>query len=265
MRRYDVLQLADVAGPWVFGQVDESLRRKLLLPPVPGVEAGQELAGQRQDLLPPFPQRRDAEIHDVDAVIEVFAELAPGHRALEVAVGGGDDPGVDRDRAVTANAGEAEILEDVQQLRLQRQRQLGDLVQADRAAARALEQSELAPVRAREGPALVAEQLRFQELGGDGRAVDLDEGTRAPGRARVDGAADEVLADPALAANEDRRVRVSDELDEAPDRAHRWAVSERTDRLLALSDSVGPHGHLLRVSPTPERLVGAHEKPMSLR
>src|SRR5262249_35710737 len=183
----DVLQLANVAGPWVFGQVDEGLRRKLLLLPISGVEASQELGGQRQDLLPPVPQRRDAELHDIDAVIEVFAELAPDHRALEVAVGGGNHPGVDRDRAVSANAGEAEILEDVQKLRLQRQGQLGDLVQVDGAAARALEQSELAAVRTREGPALVAEQLRFEQLGGDGRAVDLDERARAPGRARVDG------------------------------------------------------------------------------
>src|SRR5262245_4024299 len=115
---HDVLQLADVAGPRVFGQVVEGFRRQLLLLPVPGVETDQELRGQRQDLLPPLPQRRDAKIYDVDAVVEVLTELALGHRALEVAVRGGDDPGVDRDRAVTADPTKGEILEDMQKLRL---------------------------------------------------------------------------------------------------------------------------------------------------
>src|SRR5882724_1744015 len=124
-------------------------------------------------------------------MIEVLAELAPGHRALQVAVRGGDHPGVDRDRAVAAHTRKAEILEDVQELRLQGQRQLRDLVQVDRAAPRALEQSQLAPVRSREGAALVAEQLRFQELGGNRRAVDLDERSSAAGRACVHSATDE--------------------------------------------------------------------------
>src|SRR5262245_11855903 len=84
---------------------DEGLRRKLLLLSIAGVEASQERGGHRQDLLPPFPQRRDAQFHDLDAVIEVFVELAIDHRALEVAVGDGDHPGVDRDRVVTANPG----------------------------------------------------------------------------------------------------------------------------------------------------------------
>ena len=41
----------------VFGQVGQGLRGKLLLPPVPPVEAGQELRDQQQDLPPSLAQR----------------------------------------------------------------------------------------------------------------------------------------------------------------------------------------------------------------
>ena len=55
----------------------------------------------------------------------------------------------------------------------------------------------------------------------------------APGPSVVDGAADEVLADSALAEKQDRRVGVGDVLDDTPDGPHRRAVFERECRFSA--------------------------------
>src|SRR5262249_36918463 len=87
-----------------------------------------------------------------------------------------------------------------------------------------------------EGAALVAEELTFEEAGRDGGAVELDEGTTAPGTERVDQATDQLLARSRLASDEDRRIRRGDALDQAEDLLERLTVAddsmERRDRRL---------------------------------
>ena len=58
----------------------------------------------------------------------------------------------------------------------------------------------------------MAEQFAFQEAGGDGGAIELDEGAFAAAAQVVDGAGDELLPGPSLAENENRRGRGSDGL-----------------------------------------------------
>jgi len=91
------------------------------------------------------------------------------------------------------------LLQDAQELDLEVYRQLADLVEEEGAARRLLE--EAAPVRVGvgEGALLVPEELGFEQVLGDGAAVDRDERTGLARRARVDGAGDELLARAALA------------------------------------------------------------------
>src|SRR5207244_6857537 len=112
------------------------------------------------------------------------------------------------------------VLEYVEQLGLQRRMQLADLVQEDRAGVGELEAPGLALVRAREGAALVAEQLRLQELTRDRGAVHLDEGRASARRVDVDGAGDQLLAHARLAADEHGDVGAGRLLDDALDLAH---------------------------------------------
>jgi hypothetical protein len=76
---------------------------------------------------------------------------------------------------LAAETGEVAILQHLEQLGLQRKRQLTDLVQEHRPAVCELELAGLDAVRAREGATLVAEQLALEELAGQRGAVDLDE------------------------------------------------------------------------------------------
>src|SRR5438046_3957367 len=48
---------------------------KLLVPPVLLVEPRQEALSEDEDLLLALAQRRNANLHDVEAVVEVFTEL----------------------------------------------------------------------------------------------------------------------------------------------------------------------------------------------
>ena len=97
------------------------------------------MLGEDGDLLGAVAERRDEDIDDVEAVVEVLAEASLGDGALEVLVGGGDDADVDLDVAAGAQAGELAILQDVQELGLQRQGHLADLVEEDGAAVGELE------------------------------------------------------------------------------------------------------------------------------
>ena len=62
---------------------------------------------------------------------------------------------------LAADAPNDAVLEHAQQLRLQRQRHLGEFVEEERAAVRDLEQAGLVAVRAGEGALPVTEQLRL--------------------------------------------------------------------------------------------------------
>src|SRR5260221_208611 len=66
-------------------------------------------------------------------------------------------------------------LERAQNLSLERQRQIADLVDEERAAVRLLEIPLPCALRAGEGALGVTEQLGFGELGGDGRRVEAHE------------------------------------------------------------------------------------------
>src|SRR5690606_4940610 len=97
---------------------------------------------------------------------------------------------------------ELPILEHTQQLGLRGGRQLADLVEKQRAVARALERALAGAIGAGERALLVAEQLGLDQVLGQRRAVDRDERLVRDGRQRVQVARDQLLAGPALAEDQ---------------------------------------------------------------
>ena len=77
-----------------------------------------------------------------------------------------------------------------------------------------------------EGAADVAEELALEEVLGERGAVDGDEGVVAAGALEVDGPGGHLLARPALAGDQDGRVRRGDLLDEDVDLLHRPALAD---------------------------------------
>src|SRR5438309_2422135 len=134
----------------------------------------------------PLAQRRHPQHVDVEPVEQVLAEPLLLHFVLELAVRRRDDARVYGDRAGAAHASHLTLLEDAQQLRLRGRREVADRVEEQGAAARRLERPLAQRHGAREGAALVAEQLALHEVVGEGRAVKAMKGPagRPPSRCR---------------------------------------------------------------------------------
>ncbi len=140
----------------------------------------------------------------------------PEQRLLDVsalvqrdAAGGGDDAHVRLDDARRSQRRESLVLQEPQQLGLQLDRHVADLVQEQRAARRRLDQADLARLRGRVGALLVAEQLAFDQLARDGRAVHRDQRPGAP-RQVVDGARVNFLSHAGLADQQDLGARLGE-------------------------------------------------------
>ena len=241
----EVLELAHVTGPRVGQEALEDLRGEAHgLPVVLARVLQAEVLGEGRDLLGPVAERGDEDIDDVEAVVEVLAKGPLGHRLFEVLVGGGDDADVDLDVAVGAQPRELAVLEHLQELGLERQGHLADLVEEHGAAIGELELARLPPVGPGEGAALVAEELGLEQRRRQSRAVDLDAGARAPDGGVVDGAGDELLADPGLAPDEDGDVGVGDLLDHLLDGLHAGTLLEEVVVIRSAALALVPE-HLL--------------------
>jgi hypothetical protein len=75
--------------------------------------------------------------------------------------------------------------------------------------------------------ALEPEQLGFEQLGRERRAVHLDEGLVASEGGRAQGPRHEFLAGSAFAANEHGEVGIRDPFDQFPDLGHPFAMAEQ--------------------------------------
>ena len=131
------------------------------------------------------------------------------------------------------------VLQDVEELRLQTEGHLADFIEEQGAPVGELEPARLLLGGPREGPPFVAEQFRFEQLGRQGRAVDLQPGLRRPAREVVDCPRDHLFARTGLALNEHRGVRVRQLDHEAFDGPHLLAASKD---LLVLTQELQPVG-----------------------
>ena len=108
---------------------------------------------------------------------DLFPEPSRGDRCIEVAVRGRDDAHVHLPTLRRPHSADAVVIQGAQQLSLEREREVADLVEEERAPVCLLEQTGLSGVGVRERAPLVAEELRLHERGGDRGAVDGHKGT----------------------------------------------------------------------------------------
>ena len=118
------------------------------------------------------------DLEDREPVEEVLAEVAARDGGLQVAVRRGDDPDVGLQDLRPAEALELALLQDAEELGLDERARLAHLVEEEGAARGLLEPPRARGDGAGEGALLVAEQLRLEELLGEGRAVEGDERPR---------------------------------------------------------------------------------------
>ena len=192
-----------------------------------GRKARHEVAGEFGDIVDALAQRRHPDREHVQAVVEIFAELAVFDLLDHVAVGRRDQAEVDLDRLLRTDRIDLAFLQRAQQLDLRFERQFADFVEEQRAAVGFLEFADASVDGARERALLVAEQDAFDQVFRDRAAVDGDERLAGALAFALDGACDQFLADAALAFDENGDVRCGRALAERDDALHGVAAHDR--------------------------------------
>ena len=156
-----------------------------------------------------------------------------------------------------ADALERLLLQEPQQLGLERRHHLGDFVEEHRAAVGALQQAALLQPGVGERATLVTEQLALEELLGQGGTRDVHERPRRPIARVMNHLGNQILAGAAFAGEEHGRRRAGrDPGHQVPERGHRRRCAD--DALEAVgpgrvgSDTAGPRAAAAS-SPAPAR------------
>src|SRR5271166_5459455 len=139
------------------------------------IEFLNEVRHQKWNVRLACPQRREGDCHEVEAAEEVFAKPSSRHLGGQVTIGGSNDSNVDLHRFRATGPLELALLEDPEQLDLNRLSKLADFVQEERPSVCQLEASFAGPhpiSRAALLPKQSCLQQRFREAG----TADLDEG-----------------------------------------------------------------------------------------
>ena len=159
----------------------------------PRRELLREVLHERRNVIGPLAQRRIENRKDVEAIVEIAAELLVGDHLREIAVGCRDEPDVDADGAGAAQPLELLLLQHTQELRLQLERDVADFVEEQRAAVRQLEPADLLRDGARERAFLVSEELALEQPRWNRGAVELDERSRSAAAQVVNRSRDRAL------------------------------------------------------------------------
>ncbi len=145
----------------------------------------EEMRGEQRDVLTPIAQRGEPDFHGVEPEQQILTEASGLHLRVDVGVRGRHDAHVGTARARRAHALVFACLEHAQQLGLLRERQIGNLIQKQRATFGELEASDAIALGIGEGTPHVAEQLALEEPVRNAAEVHRDHGVIGPGRRRV--------------------------------------------------------------------------------
>ena len=141
----DVLELAHVARPAVRAQERDRVESKLAARrAVQARRLGEQVVGDQSHVVLALAKRRQLDAQHGEAGEQVFTEQTGGDVVLETRLARRDHAAVHRRLVADAEARNAVLLDRAEQAVLQRERQVADLVEEHRAAARQLEHAELA-------------------------------------------------------------------------------------------------------------------------
>src|SRR6185436_5529815 len=140
----------------------------------------QEVSHQNRDVIAALSKRRKASRYHVQTIIQRFLELAGFHHHLQILTGRSDHSHVNANCLLAAQPAELVRLKKAQQLGLQRVGKFAHFIEKDRAPVTLLNTSEVSLSRSGERSLLVAKQLGFKQVVGNGRAVNGDEWMIAP-------------------------------------------------------------------------------------
>src|SRR5215510_5126 len=87
---------------------------------------------EQGNIIRPITERRKANGHDIEPVVEDFPKVSLLDRFFKVTIGGGDDPGIDFEQLRSAQTPEFFRLQHAQKINLRLEGQLTHLIQQQR-------------------------------------------------------------------------------------------------------------------------------------
>src|SRR5437763_16058241 len=131
---------------------------------------------QRRNVITALAQRWNPDVDDVQAVVEILAEIAGADAVREVAVRRGDHARVDAGvRTIGTDALNLSGFEEAEQDNLHARGHLPNFVHEDGAAVSMLEEAAAVAVRAGEAAPLVPDEFVLEQALGHASAIPLDE------------------------------------------------------------------------------------------
>ncbi|MNZ65461.1 hypothetical protein D3C78_836560 [compost metagenome] len=170
----------------------------------------QKMICQQRNIFRALRQRRDLEIDDVQAVVEIFAELFTLHRFWQIAVSSRDNPYVNVDITVAAQRAHFALLQHAQQFDLQWRGHITNFIEEKRPAFCGLEKPFPAAHRARKRAARMPKEFRFKKLFRQRTAVDGDKCVFAAWAGVVNRLRQDLFPGPALPINQQTDVGLRD-------------------------------------------------------
>ena len=120
---------------------------------------------QQRDVFLALPQRRQRQLDHIQPVIKVAPEPALVHHRSQILMRGCQDARTNRHRVVAAERAHLFFLQCAQQLGLKIERQLGNLIQKNRAAAGRHQKAIIRPMRTGEGALHMAKEFALDQRG----------------------------------------------------------------------------------------------------
>ena len=126
---------------------------------------------QRRNVFAAVAQRRQQNGKHVQTVVEIAAKLTPIRHLHQITICGSHQPNVDLMSAGAAQALELLFLQNAQQLRLQRRRNVAHFIQEKRALVGQFETADLLRDGSGERTLLVAKEFTLQQIQWNGSAI----------------------------------------------------------------------------------------------
>ena len=220
-----VLQLPNVARPEIVEQAREragcvandrpaETRRRL----------GQEITGERRELVRSLAERRHVQIDHTQPVIQIAPIPVLRDVLEEIPVRGRDEADIDGPHPGVAETHHLALLDDAQEFDLHRRRDVPDFIQKERAPRRRLKDPEAVLHRPRKGAPGMSEEFALEEGVGERATVDGDKRSLHPRRRPVQPAREPLFADAALAGNQHRGIEGRHARREGHHLAHRGTL-----------------------------------------
>ncbi len=199
-----VFQLAHVAGPRVLEQLfRDRWRQRWRGDSLRAAVAIEVVREQQQDVVVAIAKRRNENLRDVQAVIQILAKISGRDTLTQIAIRRGNHADVHLLlNPIGAEAMNLAGFQKPQQHALHARRHLAELIEEQRAAVRENGESRFVAVRVREAAAHMAEELRLEQRVRHAGAVDGEERLAGARAVKMNEPGDDFLADAGFARDE---------------------------------------------------------------